>query len=398
MEKVDITIIGAGIVGAAVAYQLQKRWPQKKIVILEKESAPAQHQTGRNSGVIHAGVYYAPGSLKAKYCRQGLADTYEFCRKYQIAHQQTGKLLVATNEVEAQRMEQLYARCQQNQLQPLLLSGAELKSLEPNISGVGAIFVEQTGIADYRGITECLLQQVQANGGTVYFQQQVRDVEERSNDIQVVTQNKTVHSELLINCGGLHSDRIIRMLCSELDFAIVPFKGEYYLLPPKYNDVVKHLIYPIPDPDLPFLGVHLTRMVDGSVTVGPNAVLAFGREAYNKSSFDWQDTLEMMRFSGFRKVLKNNFKSGLQEFKNSLFKPGYLKLVQKYCPQIELQDLLPYPSGIRAQAVSKDGELIHDFKFVETNRSLHVGNAPSPAATSAMPIARAICDKLSTKI
>lgn len=398
MEKVDITIIGAGIVGAAVAWHIQQRWPRKKIRILEKEQEPAQHQTGRNSGVIHAGVYYAPGSLKARYCRQGLEDTYEFCQKFGIRHQRTGKLLVATDEVEAQRMETLFHRCQENQLDPVMLSASELLSREPNVTGVGAIYVDQTGIADYRGITQCLLEQAREKGAQVLFGHEVLDIEEHSSDSLISTPQGSFTTELLINCAGLQSDRIIRMMCNDIDFAIIPFKGEYYLLPPKYNDVVKHLIYPIPDPELPFLGVHLTRMVNGTVTVGPNAVLSFGREAYQKTGFHLKDTIEMLGFAGFRKVISKNMKSGLQEFKNSFYKPGYLKLVQKYCPQIQLQDLLPYPAGIRAQAVSEQGELIHDFKFVETSRSLHVGNAPSPAATSAMPIARAICDKLADKM
>lgn len=398
MKKTDVVVIGAGIVGAAAAYQITRRWPNKSVLVVEKETAPAQHQTGRNSGVIHAGVYYAPGSLKAQYCREGLQETYALCQQHNIAHLNTGKLIVATNALEEERMMALYERCQQNELSPTLLSEKQLHRLEPNITGKGAILVGQTGIADYKGITRCLLAQVETSGGQIVYGQQVKAIDERSDEIRITTTNQALRADVLVNCAGLHADKIIRMVVENLDFAIVPFKGEYFLLPPKYNDIVKHLIYPVPDPDLPFLGVHLTRMVDGTVTVGPNAVLAMGREAYGKIEVNPRDCLDMLQFSGFRKVIAKNFKSGLREFKNSVYRPGYLKLVQKYCPQISLSDLRPYPSGIRAQAVSKEGELIHDFKFVDTPRSLHVGNAPSPAATSAMPIAKAICEKLDAKL
>ncbi|UAA40499.1 L-2-hydroxyglutarate oxidase [Paraneptunicella aestuarii] len=393
MEHSDICIVGGGIVGAATALKLQQAYPDKRIVLLDKESSAARHQTGRNSGVIHAGVYYPPGSLKAQYCREGLQRTIQYCQQYHLPYDQCGKLLVATNELEMERMQGLYQRCLDNELSPELLDAKQLKQREPNITGLGAIWVKDTGIVDYVKLTEHMLQQFQSKGGVVKFNTQVTDLVESNDGIKVHANGQVSQTGFLVNCAGLQSDRLIAMLGLETDFEIVPFRGEYYLLAEKHNQVVNHLIYPIPDPELPFLGVHLTRMIDGTVTVGPNAVLALGREAYAKTDVNIADVTQMMRFPGMWPMLKNNLKSGLNEMKNSLFKSGYLSLVQKYCPSIEKADLLPYRSGIRAQAVSKTGQLIHDFKFVTSTRSLHVGNAPSPAATSAMPIADAIYDK-----
>lgn len=393
MEHSDICIVGGGIVGAATALKLQQAFPDKRIVLLDKESSAARHQTGRNSGVIHAGVYYQPGSLKAQYCREGLQRTIKYCQQYHLPYDQCGKLLVATNDLEMERMQGLYQRCLDNELSPQLLDAKQLKEREPNITGLGAIWVKDTGIVDYVKLTEHMLQQFQSKGGVVKFNTQVTDLVESSDGIKIHANGQVSQTAFLVNCAGLQSDRLIAMLGLETDFEIVPFRGEYYLLAEKHNQVVNHLIYPIPDPELPFLGVHLTRMIDGTVTVGPNAVLALGREAYDKTDVNIADVMQMMRFPGMWPMLKKNLKSGLNEMKNSLLKSGYLSLVQKYCPSIEKADLLPYRSGIRAQAVSKAGELIHDFKFVTSTRSLHVGNAPSPAATSAMPIADAIYDK-----
>lgn len=394
----DVIIIGAGIVGAASALKLKNEYPDKRILVLEKESTAACHQTGRNSGVIHAGVYYAPGSLKAQYCREGLERTISYCEKFNLPYLQCGKLLVATSEIEEQRMAALYERCSANELNPVMLSKQQLELKEPNIRGLSAFFVEQTGIVDYTKLTNHLLFQFQELGGEVRYQEQVIGLDEDNNGVAVQTKTTNYETQLLINCAGLHADKIIKLTGLKTDFEIVPFKGEYYLLAKKHNEVVNHLIYPIPDPELPFLGVHLTRMIDGTVTVGPSAVLAFGREAYGKHQVNFADTLEMLKFPGFYKVLKNNFRSGINEFKNSISKSGYLKLVNKYCPSVAVEDLLPYPAGIRAQAVTNSGELVHDFKFVESARCLHIGNAPSPAATSAMPIADAIYRKIRDKL
>ena len=398
MNTFDYIIIGGGIVGVSTAWQLQKRFPQKKIAIIEKESEFACHQTGHNSGVIHAGVYYQPGSLKAKFCKEGVQATIEFCKEHQIHYEQCGKLLVATTPLEHERMLSLYARCAENGIEAELLDQAQLKQREPNISGIGAIFVKQTGIVNYQQVTIKMAERFQQLGGTVLLNHEVVDLVENDDGIHVVAlhngQQVPLESDFLVACSGLMADRTTKMLGIKTDFQIIPFRGEYYQLPAKHNHIVSHLIYPIPDPDLPFLGVHLTRMIDGSVTVGPNAVQGWKREGYGKINISFKDIVDMMGFSGFWRVLKNNFKVGLIETFNSWWKPGYLKTVQKYCPSLTLNDLQPYPAGIRAQAVMKDGSMVHDFLFAQSPRSLHVCNAPSPAATSALPIGAYICDKI----
>ncbi|MEO0368783.1 MAG: L-2-hydroxyglutarate oxidase [Pseudomonadota bacterium] len=394
----DFIVIGGGIVGASTAWKLQKRYPSKRILLLEKEASCARHQTGRNSGVIHAGVYYQPGSLKASFCRQGLESTIDFCRQHQLPFDQCGKLIVATDDIESERLCALYENCVQNDLAPEQIDRQQLQDIEPHVEGKNAILVRKTGITNYSLVTQTLLDLFEDLGGQVAYSAEVVALHEEENHIDVVTANARLSASFVINCAGLMSDRLITQTGLEPDFMIVPFKGEYYRLHSRLNAVVKHLIYPVPNPELPFLGVHLTRMIDGSVTVGPNAVLAFKREGYSKHSFSLGDMKALLYFKGFRRLIKSQWQHGLREFKNSVFKSQYLKEVQKYCPSVKYDDLGYYPSGIRAQAVSKDGELIHDFKFVETPNSLHVGNAPSPAATSALPIAEHILSQIVRKI
>ncbi|EKO3485986.1 L-2-hydroxyglutarate oxidase [Vibrio fluvialis] len=397
----DYVIVGGGIVGVSTAWQLKQQYPDKSILLVEKEAGFSRHQTGHNSGVIHAGVYYAPGSLKADFCKRGVEHTLSFCAKHDIPVENCGKLLVATNEVEFERMQALFERCLQNELDVELLDAAQLKLVEPNITGLGAIYVKATSIVNYRLVTEKMAEEFKALGGEVCLSTEVVGLKETEQEISVQCRYKgspiTFHSQFLVSCSGLMADRMTKMLGLATDFQIIPYRGEYYRLAPKHNQVVKHLIYPIPDPELPFLGVHLTRMIDGSVTVGPNAVQGFKREGYGRVNISVRDVWEMLSFSGFWKVTAKNLKTGLVEMKNSLWKPGYLQLVRKYCPSIELADLQPYPAGIRAQAVLSDGTLVHDFLFAESPRSLHVCNAPSPAATSAMPIGEYICQKIADK-
>lgn len=396
--KYDYLVIGGGIVGVSTAWQLQQRFPEKKIVLLEKESAFSQHQTGHNSGVVHAGVYYAPGSLKAKFCKAGVAATLAFCRENDIPFQQCGKLLVATTPLEVERMQALYSRCHDNGIDVELLDAAQLKAEEPNVVGLGAILVNDTAIVDYRLVTARMAARFEALGGHIRLSHEVTALEETPEYVRATAkhngQTVTFDGEFLVACSGLMADRTTRMLGIDTDFQIIPFRGEYYQLPEQYNDVVKHLIYPIPDPDLPFLGVHLTRMINGTVTVGPNAVQGWKREGYGRINFSLRDVADMVCFGGFWRVLKKHFRTGLVETKNSLWKPGYLRLVQKYCPQISVADLQPYPAGIRAQAVMSNGDLVHDFLFADSPRSLHVCNAPSPAATSAIPIGDYICEQV----
>ena len=393
----DYIVVGGGILGASTAMQLQQRDPDCRVLVLEKESQAAMHQTGHNSGVIHAGVYSKPGSLKAQFCKEGNQATKAFCTAEGIPFDECGKLLVATNDAELARMQDLIARCAENELPIEVLDQQALAAREPNITGLGAIFVPSTGIVSYRAITARMLEKVEAAGGEVRFNCAVEMLSEQREKVYVSTQQGMFTGKQLIVCGGLMADRLARLAGLKPTFKIIPFRGEYFLLPREHNQIVNHLIYPIPDPDLPFLGVHLTRMIDGTVTVGPNAVLAMKREGYRKTDISIADCWEMLTYAGLRKVVAKHWKSSLVELKNSLSKKGYLGLVQKYCPQLTVQDLQPYPAGIRAQAISEEGQLIDDFLFMSTERMLFVCNAPSPAATSALPIGRHIIEQLSAK-
>jgi L-2-hydroxyglutarate oxidase len=394
LETYDIVLVGGGIVGVSTAWQLKKIYPDAKLLLIEKEFSLGKHQTGHNSGVIHAGVYYNPGSLKADLCKRGAAQTIAFCQEHNLPYSQCGKLLVATNDLEYHQMEGLEDRCHQNGINNQRLSENELKKMEPDITGLGAIYVPSTGITDYIKITGKMAQLFVTLGGEIKTGLEVKALREKSDGVQIHLGSEKVYAKYVVVCGGLQADRLSKLMHLDLDFQIIPFRGEYYRLPRKHNQIVTHLIYPIPDPELPFLGVHLTKMIDGSVTVGPNAVLGWKREGYDTFNFNLKDSIEMLKFSGFWRLARNNLRSGLDEVKNSFYKPGYLSRIQKYCPNLTTADLQPYPAGIRAQAVSKDGTLIHDFLFAESSRSLHVCNAPSPAATSAIPIGEYLCQKV----
>ncbi|SPB14635.1 FAD-dependent oxidoreductase [Caballeronia novacaledonica] len=391
----DVIVIGGGIIGASTSMQLTERYPSLKVLVLEKEDALAVHQSGHNSGVIHAGVYYAPGSLKADFCRRGAAATYAFSRRHDIRFEQCGKLIVATNAIEVQRLKDLFERCRQNQLRPQWLDRNELTREEPRIVGEAAMRVASSGIADYPSVTRAMASVAHENGATLLLCQEVIGMSEDENGVTVTTKQARFRAKHAIVCAGLMADRFARMCKLDVDFRIVPFRGEYYRLPASKNDIVRHLIYPVPDPALPFLGVHLTRMIGGYVTVGPNAVLAMAREGYRWRDIDFGDLAEMATFGGFWKMLKTYGPSGLSEVRNSLWKSGYLALCQKYCPELSIDDLEPYPAGVRAQAVSSNGALIHDFLIRPSKRSLHVCNAPSPAATSALPIGEYLVDAFS---
>lgn len=393
----DYLIIGGGIVGCSVAWQLQKTRPAARIALLEKEAVWSAHQSSHNSGVIHAGIYYKPGSLKADFCRQGNALTLAFCRQHSIPVQVTGKLLVATAVHELPQMQALYQRSQQLQLNATLIDADELHALEPAIAGLGAIRVPGSAITDYSAITHKMATLFEQAGGHTQQGVQVSALHERADAITVQTCQGELTTRYLIACAGTQADRIAAMSGLATDFAILPFRGEYYRLRPHHNHIVQHLIYPIPDPALPFLGVHLTRMIDGSVSVGPNAVLGLAREGYAKQAFSAKDTLDMLRFKGFLPLVRHHFKSSLYELRNSLYKRGYLALCQRYCPSLTLDDLQAMTCGIRAQAVMADGQLVHDFLIRQTRRSLHVCNAPSPAATSALPIGQYLVDAITQK-
>ena len=394
----DFIIIGGGIIGMSTAMQLLRAYPDSRMLLLEKEFAPARHQTGHNSGVIHAGVYYTPGSLKAKFCLAGNRATKAFCDEHGIRFDECGKLLVATNELEMQRMKALWERTEANGLQREWLSAGELREREPNITGIGGIFVPSSGIVSYAEVTAAMAREFQMRGGEIRYGVEVIGLDERPTEMLVKTSAGEFTSRFMVSCSGLMADRVVRMLGLDPGFSICPFRGEYYLLPAEHNRIVNHLIYPIPDPSMPFLGVHLTRMIDGTVTVGPNAVLALKREGYRKRDISLSDTFAMLTDPGILRVLKNNLRPGLVEMRNSLFKRGYLQEVRKYCPSIELKDLKPYPAGVRAQAVSREGKLIEDFLFRNTRRSVNVCNAPSPAATSAIPIGAYIIEQIDAQL
>ena len=390
----DFAIIGAGIVGLAAAREILRARPRSSIVLLEKENAVAWHQTGHNSGVIHSGIYYAPGSLKARLCREGAAATMAFCAEQGIKFENCGKLLVATNERERFRMEALFERAKQNGIEVLPIDRAGLMRLEPNITGVGALGIPSTGIVDYRMVASAFAQIVTAQGADLLLGAEVVAIREDARTVEISTHEQSWRARSLIVCGGLQSDRLAELAGMSIDHRIVPFRGEFYTLPKSRAGLINRLIYPIPDPKLPFVGIHLTRTIDGRIIAGPNAVLGFAREGYGKFSFSRRDVVDYLAFPGFWKVVGTHLASGVEEMRNSLWKQGYLAQCRKYCPSLSLADLQPGVAGIRAQAVLRDGTLVHDFLFAETTRMLHVCNAPSPAATSAIPIARMIAGKV----
>ena len=390
----DYCIIGGGIVGLATAMRLLEGRPGSSLIVIEKEDALGRHQTGHNSGVIHAGIYYPPGSLKAELCRKGADATKAFCAENGIRFETCGKLLVATSDVEMQRMDALYERSRQNTIEVHRIGEGELKEREPNISGRGALFVPSTGIVSYAEVCQAMGRRIRALGGDIRLSTRVTGIRENVDAVEIASRDENWRARKLVACAGLQSDRLALLAGLSIDHRIVPFRGEYFRLPADRSDIVRHLIYPVPDPALPFLGVHLTRMIDGGVTVGPNAVIGFAREGYPHLSFNLADMADYALFPGFWKTVFANRRSAVTELRNSLWKRGYLKECRKYCPSLTLPDLLPCEAGIRAQAVRSDGALIHDFLFAETDRMLHVCNAPSPAATSAIPIAEMIVARM----
>lgn len=396
--RYDFILIGGGIVGAATAWQLLQRFPGRRLLLLEKEPECARHQTGRNSGVIHAGVYYTPGSLKARLCREGAAATVAFCREYGLPWERCGKLLVATNALELERMRALAERCRQNGIDFTALDAGALREREPVVTGLGALYVPATGMTDYAAICRQLLALVAAAGGEIRYGSEAKAVVEHADGIVVTTERDEYRGDYLVACAGLMADRLARLQGLAVEFRIVPFRGEYFRLREDNAPALHHHIYPIPDPALPFLGIHLTRMIDGGVTIGPNAVLAAGREAYLRGRPDWRELGERAVFPGFWRLLARYRRAGLEEFLNSRSPARYLRQAQKYCPQLCLADLQPHPAGIRAQAVSSRGELLQDFLLIDSRRSLHVCNAPSPAATSALPIGAFIVEQVGRRL
>ena len=387
-------MVGAGIVGLATARALLLSRPGSKVLVLEKADDVATAQTGHNSGVIHAGIYYAPGSLKARLCRAGERATKDFCNLNGIRYETVGKLVVATDAVEMERLTRLGDRAAANGLELERLDEVRLRELEPHVRGVGALLSPTTGIVDFREVARALAGEIVAHGGRVITRSQVRGITELAGEVAVDSDSGDFHAQRLVACGGLQADRLAAMGGLDVDFRIVPFRGEYFQLPVSRAGLVERLIYPVPDPDLPFLGVHLSPTIDGRITVGPNAVLGLAREGYPKGSVRLRDVTAFATFPGFWRFARANIRTGVAEMRDSAFRSGYLRAVRKYCPELTLDDLRPYPAGIRAQAVTRDGTSVEDFMFRETKRQLHVCNAPSPAATSAIPIGEMIATKV----
>ncbi|MBN2907071.1 MAG: L-2-hydroxyglutarate oxidase [Rhodobacteraceae bacterium] len=394
LTSVDFAVVGGGIVGLATALRLQELHPRSRITLLEKETAVAQHQSGRNSGVIHAGVYYAPGSLKAQFSRQGVSATRGFCDEHGIPYSICGKLIVATDTDEITRMEALETRARANGIEIDRLSGAEARALEPAIKATAALLSPSTGIVDYGLVAARMAELFIDRGGALRLGAEVTGGTETEAGITLNIGQETLSAGKAVFCGGLMADRLARCFGAEIDFRIIPFRGEYFAIRNQPADLVRHLIYPVPDPERPFLGVHLTRKMNGGFTVGPNAVLAMKREGYRKTDISLTDLAESLSYPGFWRVVARNFGPAMNELTASTFRRLYLQKVHKYCDQISLADLVPYKAGVRAQAVASDGRMIDDFLFTDTRHTLHVCNAPSPAATSALPIAAHIVERL----
>ena len=389
-------VIGAGIVGLSTAYHLLAADPDASVVVLEAEDEVGTHQTGHNSGVIHSGIYYEPGSLKATLCKAGERATKDFCRQHGIRFAECGKLIVATTAVELERMGALEQRAAVNGITCHRVGRAELTDLEPNVIGLGALHLPATGIVDYPHIARTLADLVAGGRGSVRTGTRVVQIDETPTQVAVSTERETVTCDRLVVCGGLQADRLAELAGLEIDVQIVPFRGEYHRLPDSRAGFVERLIYPVPDPELPFLGVHLSPTINGDITVGPSAVLGLAREGYPKFSVNARDIGRMAAFPGLWRVAANNVGLGLREIRNSLSKASYLRECRKYAPSLQKADLLPYDAGIRAQAVRSDGTLIHDFVIVETARMLHVLNSPSPAATAALPIGQHLAERAVT--
>jgi L-2-hydroxyglutarate oxidase len=392
--KYDFCVIGGGIVGLATAMKLLDMRPGASLLLIEKEPRVGVHQTGHNSGVIHAGIYYKPGSNKAKYCVAGAAAMRAFCAEHQIPFEMCGKLIVATSALEEQRVGALFERATANGLKLVRIGGGELREREPYITGTAALLSPETGIVDFAKVCETMARLVETAGGTIVLGTKVDFIKEHGDEVEIGAGEQRWSARHLVVCAGLQSDRMARLAGLKVDFKIVPFRGEYFQLPAEKSNIIRHLIYPAPDPTLPFLGVHLTRMIDGSVTVGPNAVIGFAREGYPKLSFDLRDTLSFAGYPGFWKLVWRHRRHVLRELRGSLSRSAYLEECRKYCPSLELADLLPYRAGVRAQVVMPNGEAAEDFLFLETPRMLHVCNAPSPAATSSIPIGAMIAERL----
>jgi len=398
VTHVDLVIAGGGIVGLATAYRFLERYPDRRVVVLEKEHDVAEHQTGHNSGVLHSGIYYKPGSLKAQNCRAGKLAMETFCKEYGIAFERCGKVIVAVDENEFPALERIFERGQASGVQCEMIGAERLGELEPHAAGLRAIHVPEAGIVDYREVCRKLAELISQRGAEIRFGHQVCAIRQSDRDVVVETTGGEVAGDLLVNCTGLHCDRVTRMGGVRPEAKIVPFRGEYYELTSEATHLCRNLIYPTPDPKFPFLGVHFTRMIHGGVECGPNAVLAFAREGYRKRDINLRDLCESLTYMGFLRMASRHWRTGMGEMWRSFSKQAFVKALSRLLPAIRAEHLVAAPAGVRAQALSPDGTLVDDFLVQPNARIVNVGNAPSPAATASLNVGSLVVDRLVERI
>lgn len=397
--KHDVIIVGGGIVGLATALDLLEKNPALKVLVIEKENEVALHQTGNNSGVIHSGLYYRPGSLKARNCIDGYNLLVSFCQRENVPYELCGKIVVATRKEELPLLQNLFDRGKQNGLTGFrMLKPEELREYEPHVTGLGGFFVPQTGIVDYKVVAQKYAEVIRRAGGTIHLGEKVLSIKDQSDSLTVVTDKTTYQTKLTVNCAGLYSDKVAGFTADKVDVRIIPFRGEYYKLRKEKEYLVRNLIYPVPDPNFPFLGVHFTRMMKGGVEAGPNAVLAFSREGYKKSDINLKELSESLAWPGFRKVAGKYWRTGLGEMYRSFSKAAFTKALQELIPEVQEKDLVEGGSGVRAQACDRTGGLVDDFLILEAPRAVNVCNAPSPAATSSLSIGRTVGEIVRRKL
>lgn len=398
MQQTDVAIIGGGIVGLATAYRLLERFPGRKVMVLEKEREVAQHQTGHNSGVLHSGIYYRPGSLRAINCRDGKLAMEEFCQKENIPFNRCGKVIVAVTSDEIPQLQRIHERGLANDIFCERIGPERLKEIEPHVRGVEAIHVPEAGIIDYRQVAERLAERIKGAGGELKMSAKVTGMFRHEQRMIVQSGAGELEAKLVVNCGGLHSDRLAWLSGSRPDAQIIPFRGEYFELKPSAQHLCHGLIYPVPDPDFPFLGVHFTRMIHGGVECGPNAVFALAREGYYKTSFNLFDTLESLTYPGFLRLAWKHWRAGWHEMYRSFSKSAFVAALQRLVPEVKSDDLVPAPAGVRAQALTREGNLVDDFLILENELVVNVCNAPSPAATASLNIGKLIVEKIAPRI
>jgi (S)-2-hydroxyglutarate dehydrogenase len=393
-QSSDVLVVGGGIVGLATAWKISRRLPDARITLLEKEDRVAAHQSGRNSGVLHSGIYYKPGSLKATTCHAGKRAMEAFCHEQSVAFETCGKIIVAVDESELAGLERIHARGVENGVVSHWLDRRQILDLEPNAAGIRALHVPEAGIVDYPAVCKRLAELLVTAGHQVLLGQKVVGIESNPNQVKVQCSGQSYTTSYLVTCGGLHSDRLVRLSGLKPPAQIVPFRGEYFKLKESRRHLCRNLIYPVPDPNFPFLGVHFTRMIGGEVECGPNAVLALSREGYTWGTLRWTDLAESVTYRGFLRLASRHWRMGLGEIHRSLSKAAFVKALQRLMPEIRAEDLAPCRAGVRAQALAADGSMIDDFLWVDGPRMLHVCNAPSPAATASLEIGRIISDRV----